>query len=465
MYVLPFAKNMALIEITRFGTEKIQKGEAEIILENYIRDLRVDYDISNREHGVIPMSTASIESISYGSKWVKTGAGAGMIKPSTGYAFHALAQDALDHTEALKKSLPYVRNSSSSRFQFYDRLLLKILEKSPENGKRIFEQLFKHVPIKEVLRFLSEKSTIEKEVFIFSKLPVGIFMKTAIKNLIHSVSAIPPAIASFIMTITALILFFYNSAFVFWILLIAGFATIGLSHGAVDHLAAQDIKNNNQLFLFIVRYLLMGGLLGVLWFLLPDLALVAFILYSAWHFGQADFIEWRLKQGVLSFLWGMAVLLTIMFFHIEETVSILEHIPDLQIWKSLEELTPHQILYSQISITIFSLALTAYNKSKWMAVTLLYLLISGMLPLLVSFGIYFVGQHSFHGWRHLTSTLNTDSYQLWLKSLPFTIAGAFLITFFMLFNMSDYMGIFFILLSCISIPHVLIMHHFYSRVR
>jgi hypothetical protein len=71
-----------------------------------------------------------------------------------------------------------------------------------------------------------------------------------------------------------------------------------------------------------------------------------------------------------------------------------------------------------------------------------------------------------HGWSHLKSDLKTNSYNLWLKSLPFSLGGAVIILLFMLANSADYVGVFFILLSCISMPHILSMHHFYtSRIQ
>ena len=104
----------------------------------------------------------------------------------------------------------------------------------------------------------------------------------------------------------------------------------------------------------------------------------------------------------------------------------------------------------------------AYCRSNLMLVTISYLLISSFMPLIVSFGIYFVAQHSLHGWLHLKKDLRTSSYRLWLKSLPFSLGGALLFLTFMLLNNRDYIGIFFILLSCVSMPHVLSMHHFYN---
>lgn len=464
MYVLPFAENAALFEVTRFGTDKIEREEAEKILKDYIAGFVGSYRIVDEEKGVIPMSSANMDVENHGPNWIYTGSRANMIKSSTGYGFHSMALDALHQVEAMKNNESYKRKTQKTRFNFYDRLLLKILEQSPRHGKRIFQSLFNHVSISDVLLFLREQSAVRKEFFIFSKLPTGIFIQAAFKDVMYQISMIPPSVSAFLFTAIALILSLCGLESLLWVFLGTGFLTIGLSHGAVDHLTDQNITDKNQLFKFIIHYLLKGVLLGMIWLIFPDLALAAFIAYSAWHFGQADFNEWNLKQGVHSFFWGLAVLLTILVYHFEETVAVLTHIPGLQIVSILETCTSSQILYFKFFTTLLSLVLVVYNKSKYMILTLAYLLISSMLPLLLSFGIYFVGQHSFHGWRHLKTALKTNSCQLWLKSLPFSIAGALLISFFMLTNNKDYVGIFFILLSCISIPHVISMDHFYRKM-
>lgn len=133
----------------------------------------------------------------------------------------------------------------------------------------------------------------------------------------------------------------------------------------------------------------------------PDDALLIFIAYSAWHFGQADFKEWQLKQGWQSFLWGFVILAFILFFHFEELELILRQIPNLRVGDFLQKISQTQLTLFQILISASGIFLAALNKSKFIILTLTYLLLSSMLPLLVLFGIYFVGQHSIHGWRHL----------------------------------------------------------------
>jgi hypothetical protein len=137
----------------------------------------------------------------------------------------------------------------------------------------------------------------------------------------------------------------------------------------------------------------------------------------------------------------------------------------LEFVNTLKRLSGNQILVLRIFLITGGLLLAAINKSKHILFTLTYLLLCSMLPLLVSFGIYFVGQHSLHGWRHLSLGLNEPSSQLWLKSIPFSIGGALIIIYFLLLSSSNYEGVFFIILSCLSIPHIFSMHHFYSKLK
>ena len=67
--------------------------------------------------------------------------------------------------------------------------------------------------------------------------------------------------------------------------------TIGISHGALDHLKGQKIlkvlKIDNPL-LFYIAYILIGFLIIFLWFLLPTFTLVFFLIVASFHFGKED---------------------------------------------------------------------------------------------------------------------------------------------------------------------------------
>lgn len=465
VYVLPFSENTALVEVTRFGKESITKEESEILLNEYVARFSFSYQILEKERGVIPMSNLKISTVNYGENWVYTGARASMIKSTTGYAFHNMAIDAYRQAGSMISQQTFERKKSPKRFNYYDRLLLKILEETPHHGKKIFQHLFKQQSINEVLSFLSEKSSLAKEIIIFSKLPILLFLRAALKDITFRFSNIPPSSLAFVFTIFSVFLYAFQLSIILWVFLGFGFLSIGLSHGSLDYLTENIIKGRKQYVTYILKFLAKGALFGLIWLLQPDIAFIIFITFSAWHFGQTDFKEWNQKQGFPSFLWGLIVLVTILFFHLQETNDVLQQIEGLQLHHVFKELTLNQILVGKLSIGLSSLLFIAYFKSKRMLLTFSYLIISTLIPLLASFGIYFIVQHSFHGWRHLKNNLKMSTYSLWLKSLPFSSGGALLFILLFFIDFTNYIGMFFILLSCISLPHVFSMHNFYGRFK
>jgi lycopene beta-cyclase len=463
MYILPFSKKTALFEVTRFGKEKISKEESEQILIEYLNQYGFKYQIIEQENGVIPMSSLKINSVDYGNNWTYTGSNANMIKPTTGYAFHNMVVDAKNIVDAMKNQKIFSRKKSNLRFKFYDNLLLKIIDKTPHNGKIIFQKLFSQTPIYNVLTFLNERSNIKEEITIFLKLPILIFLNTAFKDLFYRATNLTAVYFAFVFTIFSLVLYALNLEVLVSLILLLAFLSIGLSHGALDHLTENKIKSKKSLVKYILTYLLKASVLGLIWFILPDLALLVFIVFSAWHFGQADFQEWNLKESSNSFVWGLIVLLMIIFFHLDETVSVLFQIKGLKIANLLINLSDYQVLLVKLSLCFLSIFYIIYNKSKFMLLTFLYIILSSSLPLLISFGIYFTFQHSFQGWKHLKSDLKTSSYKLWIKSLPFSIGGILIFLTYLLNNDKDIIGIFFIILSCISLPHIILMNRFYLK--
>ncbi|MEN9348349.1 MAG: hypothetical protein RLZZ77_1860 [Bacteroidota bacterium] len=462
IYILPFTANKALIEVTRFGKEVLTTEAAQKILLTYLEKLEGTYEVVNEERGVIPMSSYETEHADFGIMWTRTGVNADLIKPTTGYAFFNMAKDADLITASILEQTEIKREGRKSRFEFYDHLLLKILEKSPEKGKRVFHSLFSRVPLNEVLVFLSEKSTLRKEVKIFSKLPKLLFVKTAIAHLWNRLQMLSPVHLALVMTLLALLLNGLNIQMPIWMFLSLGFLWVGLPHGALDHLTDQSLRKVSDYARFILKYLMKGAILGLLWLVLPDWALLIFILFSAWHFGQGDFKEWNLAPGWRSFLWGVQVLTIILFFHHKETSHVLAQVNGSVVHLWFNQITDEQLTLVHWTLVLSSFLFAGFMRSRLIFLSLLYLFLSAYLPLLFSFGIYFIVQHSWHGWRHLKHDLQVSSYQLWLKSLPFTLGGLLLFFAFILLNTTESIGVFFIVLSCISIPHIFSMHLFYK---
>jgi len=187
IYELPFSKTEALVEMTRFGVEIISKNEAEIELQKWMNSKNVNFEILEFEFGIIPMTTAFDKQPKYfaeSQRIIYIGTPAGAIKPTSGYGFKRMQQYGHDLSVALKNKskLPSMRRKS--RFRLYDILLLQILINKPEKGKQIFEELFKHQPIKRILKFLDEETNILEEIRIFSKLPINLFLNSLFSYLV-----------------------------------------------------------------------------------------------------------------------------------------------------------------------------------------------------------------------------------------------------------------------------------------
>jgi Brp/Blh family beta-carotene 15,15'-monooxygenase len=464
VYVLPFSKHTALIELTRFGRTRLSEEEALPLLQEYVSAINRNYTIVSTEKGAIPMSTCKMEVPHHGPEWIHTGTRAGLLKPTTGYAFHVMAEDALIQADKFQHHRTDERLRSPARFAFYDRLLLKILDEQPDKGRPVFQALFRHTSISNVLHFLREKTRPIDEIRIFARLPIPLFLHAALKEALYILSKLPTAVYGLMLTGLFLCLSLLQLDILSWTVLGVGFLVVGLTHGALDHLTDARITNKSTLIRFVFTYLLKGALLGLVWMLLPVLALTLFIVYSAWHFGQADYREWRKVQDWKSITWGLGILLSILLLHFSETLLVLDQIPGVNASRFFALVSPGAITLTTFITIGLTLLLALRERSLFMLMTLAYVVASGLLPLLISFGIYFVAQHSMNGWRHLISGLEQDFKPLFIKSLPFTAGAAFIILLFMLSGTSDYTGIFFILLSCLSIPHVFSMHHFYRRI-
>ena len=470
MYVLPLGEGKTLVELTRFGLEPINQKEANPILDSYINQRFGNYQILHTEIGCIPMSTAAIV-VETLPGVIPIGGRAGAVKPSTGYAFKNMFHHAERLVDSLKRNIKPAAITESSRFRFYDRLLLLILTRQPSQGKSIFEALFKKNETKNVLQFLDEKSTLLQDIRIFLTLPMKPFLKAV--GWVAS-SRIQKLVTPFVLLLLSMLLLiiYKTSPQIFnWIqiaMFTVGLFLVGIPHGAVDHLLETDNLNSRIKPKFVISYLGLAFLNLILWVFFPIGALLFFIGYSAWHFGQTDLREWQPKNinALKNGAWGILILSIILLGHVVETNRILENMNTLKI-------PIHNILGKQISVLLALVGITwAIFEKRWMMfISSLILLVSIELPLITSFGLYFIGQHSMNGWSHLKQGMKINNTSLYLKALPFTIGALFLFVAFIFLLSNNYLSsfneniitIFFVFISCISFPHVMMMNNFYKK--
>ena len=247
-----------------------------------------------------------------------------------------------------------------------------------------------------------------------------------------------------------------------------GLLSVGLPHGAIDHLLITGLYHNKINYQFILRYIALFFAYLILWILLPNLSMLLFIAYSIWHFGQCDMQEWKLSQSnnfkIIG--WGTLLFGIILIGHLNETNSIIANLGVMTL------AIPVSIANKIGSIlALIGLLWSFIERKKAMTYSILMLSIGLFLPLITSFAIYFIAQHSLYGWMHLKKGLNTNNLQLYKKALPFNIGAIFFfaLTIYLVQSgllktqKSDFTALFFMFIACISLPHVLAMNKFYQK--
>jgi lycopene beta-cyclase len=137
MYVLPFSKKRALFECTEFSESIPSSDYYENVLKQYL--LRnfptLNYSIRAKEYGEIPMDL-SLKSKNSGRR-ISIGTPGGAVKPTTGYTFMNTYRSSLKIISQIENQKAVKVSQTEKRFVFYDRLLLHIIRKNPEQVKPI----------------------------------------------------------------------------------------------------------------------------------------------------------------------------------------------------------------------------------------------------------------------------------------------------------------------------------------
>ena len=477
MYVIPFSSNEALVEMTRFGAEKIELSYAATILDEFINKEFGEFEKLGEEIGCIPMTTF-LNPLNQQEGILNTGARANLIKPSTGYGFKkmfAFAQLVSQRIESDNlKEFNKIALVSKERFKFYDRLLLMILLLWPSYGKKIFTRLFYKRPILTIFSFLDEKSSLLEEIKIFMSLPIKPFIKALLLHLKNK-NLLRYFIAVIIVVFYGVLAFInYQIALYFnYLVLIIGLMWIGIPHGALDHLLSK--KNNTSILNFIFKYLTIIALYLVLWQVAPMISLLAFVIYSSFHFGESEIIQTNesvktLRACLKAFLLGFNILIFIIATHFEESLRTISFLSKESSSIFYEINAPSW--YLAISIASFSYILiqSIISKKKEFIGLLLLLAVGTLVPLTLAFGLYFILQHSYNAWIHLQKGLKMNATQLYKKSAIFTL-GALVLFVVIAFcvrdsaNLNSFWANFFVFIACISLPHFVLMHLFYSSTK
>lgn len=251
--------------------------------------------------------------------------------------------------------------------------------------------------------------------------------------------------------------------------------SIGIPHGAIDHLTSDPKLSKKSFSKFLSIYLSLIVVYSGIWYLFPLFALVIFLLFSAYHFGQTHYLQqtdtapW--KEFLLYLSKGSFFLSVILFGSFEETQFILSSIVSIGF---LENFQFHIILFFLLAI-LFSqfLGHVSFKKSDILELTLLPILLY-YSPLFISFAVYFGFWHSLPSmiseYTYLSKFPAYSSIKKFIAQLlPFSlisVVGIVLILFFGLrsLEVAELTLLFFIMISVISFPHIIYMDRFFRKI-
>lgn len=247
---------------------------------------------------------------------------------------------------------------------------------------------------------------------------------------------------------------------------------IGIPHGANDHLYRKD-----QTWFGMAKFL--GVYLGIIaayimvWYFLPLAALILFFAVSFHHFGQSNFENERVWY-LPSILWGILLLAFPVILHFEEALLIFKSMIGQGNFNELIfEVKPLKLVGWQIATLgllsfIYLISIYIYQKQNFLKYLFQLILISlwyFFTPLLFGFILVFCLWHALQSTQHQVNFYFTFykklSKDFFIAMLPFSLISlvAFgLYLYFFEFNI----GQSFILLSLITLPHVLVMHKLYK---
>ena len=270
------------------------------------------------------------------------------------------------------------------------------------------------------------------------------------------------------------IILFFNIPVCFFLIL-----TMGISHGALDHIKGKKVLNfykMNNILIFYISYLITSFFILIFWFLLPTITLSIFLLVASYHFGKEDSEIMKPRESILLkfifFIKGSLIVSAPLFFKFEETVTI---------FKILNFNIDHLLFLSDKGIIgiFFYLGLlssmyflieegSVRNNGGFIfldlfSINLLYYLLSP----LIAFTLYFCFIHSFRHSVSLINQLDESNFKKGFKkfitkALPLTIITAILFLLAVYFLKNYYVldaaisKVIFIGLASLTFPHILL---------
>ncbi|MFP2997123.1 Brp/Blh family beta-carotene 15,15'-dioxygenase [Spongiivirga sp. MCCC 1A20706] len=256
--------------------------------------------------------------------------------------------------------------------------------------------------------------------------------------------------------------------------------SFGILHGANDFkllrksFSKSSSKKPGSILFIYITIVLLGA---ILFYYLPAIALITFILFSAYHFGEQHWEhQFKGKKAIRHLVYGFhgLVVLGMLFITNQDEVLII-----------VANLTTHNIpaLYIGLLFTmsailfVISVGYAIYTDStntiiiKELFYLFVFFIVFKLASLIWAFCIYFVLWHSipslFEQVKYLYGDFNHKTVLQYLKSSfaywLVSIIGLLLIYYFLKDSQLLFLSVFFAFLAAITFPHVIVMFRLHDE--
>ena len=252
-------------------------------------------------------------------------------------------------------------------------------------------------------------------------------------------------------------------------LCLVGLVFLGIPHGGNDFFYRKE-KNTAGSIRFLSMYLGVMLLYLALWFVWPMLSLGLFLLISIHHFGQSNFNTNRI-WSLDSVLWGSWLVGFPVLKHSNEVFGVFAtmlgqsgsaaagfgHLND-----------PALLVVSIVFVLMYVAVLYHSHRSSWLSYLLQWFLVTvwyWFTPLLLGFVFVFCFWHALQSMQYQLDYVSVNYKQNRKKTLmgfvPFGLMALVGMGFLLRFDLESNLGFAFVLLSLVTLPHVVVMDGLY----
>lgn len=266
-----------------------------------------------------------------------------------------------------------------------------------------------------------------------------------------------------------------------YIIAFLGIFSFGILHGSNDLFVIENLSSNNKQNRFLKSLAIYLGVVFsfvIIFYVIPLIALIAFVVISGYHFGEQHFHnnisnQKSLLASLFYLSYGLLVLFMLLYLNVDEASVIIE---DMTGYWAPKIVFSSVLIISFLCSLIFFITLSKNNQAlKASALpNLFYLILFTVLfyvsDVVWSFAIYFVLWHSLPSLKDQVNALYgkfvlSNFIKYFKKAFPYWLASivGMCVVVWLFKDNKNFLSLLFAFIAAITFPHVFIMRKLFDR--